>query len=600
VITLPTARWGDAPQGASSPPRPTIEAAFAQARQVFIAGNALPERWAGRRSFVVLETGFGIGLNFLTAWDAWRSDPGRPSRLHFVSVEHAPLEAAGIVDAAAGIAELAPLARALANVLPPPLAGFHRMHFDGGRVILTMLFGAAADVLPQLDARVDAFMLDGFTPSRDPQAWSPAVVRELARLAAQGATLATRTVATGIQAALRGAGFTIEARGGGDGTTHEMLAGRREGAGSDRAPASRAMVIGGGLAGTLVAERLASRDCDVTLIDARERSFAAVGLVRPVVNLRDALNAQASRSAHLYALQHFRALAHDGFHLQWDRSGILQLAGDAEEEARMAAIAAAHGYPESFLRYVDAHAARAIARREVRAGGWHLGSGAWVSPESLAIASLARAGERVRRHMGRAVERVSHEEGEWIAWDESGNAIARAPHVVVANAAGAARLLPQARLTLSRVRGQVTYLPPSPSRALPLPVSGSGYVAPLPEGAGWVVGASFQHDDEETRVRLEDHGENLARAESMLPGFAADADPTSVRGWAGFRTTVPDRLPVFGATAQPNAWLATGLGSRGLLWGPLGAELIASAISGEPCPLPRDLAGSISPLRFLS
>lgn len=565
-----------------------------------MAGNALPERWAGRHSFVVLETGFGIGLNFLAAWDAWRSDPRRPSRLHFVSVDHAPVGASEIADAAAGIAELEPLARALANVLPPPLAGFHRLHFDGGRVILTLLFGAAADSLPQLDARVDAFMLDGFTPSRDPQAWSPGVVRELARLAAPGATLATRTVATGIQAALRGAGFTIEASGAGGGTRHEMLVGRREGTGSDAAPATRAMVIGGGLAGTLVAERLASRDFEVALIDARARSFAAVGLVRPVVNLRDALNAQASRSAHLYALQHFRALAHDGFHLQWDRSGILQLAGDADEEARMAAIAAAQGYPDSFLRYVDAQEAAVLTQRPVRGGGWHLGCGAWVSPESLAIASLARAGEGVRRHTGHAVERVSREDGEWIAWGESGNAIARAPHVVVANAAGAARLLPQARLSLSRVRGQVTYLPPSPSRALPLPVSGSGYIAPLPEGAGWVVGASFQHDDEDARVRVEDHGENLARAESMLPGFAADADPASVSGWAGFRTTVPDRLPVFGATTQPGAWLATGLGSRGLLWGPLGAELIASAVSGEPCPLPRDLAGAISPLRFLS
>ncbi|RZL32833.1 MAG: bifunctional tRNA (5-methylaminomethyl-2-thiouridine)(34)-methyltransferase MnmD/FAD-dependent 5-carboxymethylaminomethyl-2-thiouridine(34) oxidoreductase MnmC, partial [Rubrivivax sp.] len=44
--------------------------ALAQARHVFVAGNGLPERWRGRGRFVVLETGFGLGNNFLATWDA--------------------------------------------------------------------------------------------------------------------------------------------------------------------------------------------------------------------------------------------------------------------------------------------------------------------------------------------------------------------------------------------------------------------------------------------------------------------------------------------------------------------------------------------------
>jgi tRNA 5-methylaminomethyl-2-thiouridine biosynthesis bifunctional protein len=73
-----------------------------------------------------------------------------------------------------------------------------------------------------------------------------------------------------------------------------------------------------------------------------------------------------------------------------------------------------------------------------------------------------------------------------------------------------------------------------------------------------------------------------------------------LEGWTGFRTTVPDRLPIAGATAVDGVHTLTGLGSRGLLWGPLGAELLASALADEPLPLPRDLAGAISPRRFLS
>jgi tRNA 5-methylaminomethyl-2-thiouridine biosynthesis bifunctional protein len=114
------------------------------------------------------------------------------------------------------------------------------------------------------------------------------------------------------------------------------------------------------------------------------------------------------------------------------------------------------------------------------------------------------------------------------------------------------------------------------------------------------VGASYHHDDADGSVRPEDHAENLRRAELMLPGFTAGIDAAALAGWTGFRATVPDRLPIFGPTGIPGLCTATGLGSRGLLWAPLGAELLACQLEGEPWPLPRDLAGAISPRRFLS
>ena len=58
-----------------------VAGALVQARHVFIAGNDLPARWRGRERFVILETGFGLGNNFLAAWDAWRHDAARCERL---------------------------------------------------------------------------------------------------------------------------------------------------------------------------------------------------------------------------------------------------------------------------------------------------------------------------------------------------------------------------------------------------------------------------------------------------------------------------------------------------------------------------------------
>ncbi len=238
----------------------------------------------------------------------------------------------------------------------------------------------------------------------------------------------------------------------------EMLVGRRLPRAGDAELSFRgdrsAVIVGAGLSGTLAAERLASRGWSVALIDDREvRSAAAVGLVRPVANLRDAVNAQASRSAFLYALQHYRGLDLDGYHLQWRRCGVLQLAEDEDEARRFAAIVQSQEYPPGFLEFVDAARAQSIAGHAVRGPGWWFPSGAWVSPSSLAVASLARAGERVRRKLGKRVARLEREGASWRALDGDDRVIAEAPVLVVANAADAKRLIPEARLTLSSVRG---------------------------------------------------------------------------------------------------------------------------------------------------
>ncbi|MFZ3321926.1 MAG: bifunctional tRNA (5-methylaminomethyl-2-thiouridine)(34)-methyltransferase MnmD/FAD-dependent 5-carboxymethylaminomethyl-2-thiouridine(34) oxidoreductase MnmC [Usitatibacter sp.] len=573
---------------------------LAQARHVFLSGNGLPERWRGRSSFTILETGFGLGLNFLAAWDAWRADPSRPSRLHFISVESRPVAADDLAAALAPFAELQALARALLGRWPPPLSGFHRIHFDGGNVILTLLLGEARELLPQLVARADALFLDGFSPAKNPAIWSPEIVRELARLATPGATLATWTVAGGVRAALIGAGFSIEKREG-FATKREMLVGHRVGDVAAAAVRERhAVIVGAGLAGTVAAERLAARGWDVDLVDAREnRSSASIGLVRPVANLRDAMNAQASRGAFLYALQHYQGLDIDGYHLEWRPCGVLQLADDDDEAARFAAIVQSQGFPPSFLEFADADRARSIAGRAVRGPGWWFPMGARVSPSSLAVASFARAGARVRRKLGRSVARLEREGASWRALDAGDRVIAEAPVLIVASAADAKRLLPEARLPLSSVRGQVTYVPASPDRNLDVIVSGSGYVAQVPD-AGLIIGASYHHDDADAGVRESDHRENLARAESMLPGFTSGIDAATLTGWTGFRATVSDRLPVYGATAMDGIYTATGLGSRGLLWAPLGAELLACMLEHEPLPVSRDMSGAISPQRFLS
>jgi tRNA 5-methylaminomethyl-2-thiouridine biosynthesis bifunctional protein len=197
----------------------------AQARHVFLAGNGLPERWQGRERFVILETGFGLGLNFLATWLAWQNDPARCQILHFVSLEMHPFAADDLAQLHVAWPELELLAQELRRHWPPLIAGEHRIELAQGRVVLRLVFGDAIEELPKLDAVVDAFYLDGFSPARNPELWSPALCRALASRAVPEATLATWSVAGSVRQALSAACFAVEKRPG-FASKRQMLVGR--------------------------------------------------------------------------------------------------------------------------------------------------------------------------------------------------------------------------------------------------------------------------------------------------------------------------------------------------------------------------------------
>ncbi|MBS0315842.1 MAG: tRNA (5-methylaminomethyl-2-thiouridine)(34)-methyltransferase MnmD [Proteobacteria bacterium] len=197
-----------------------------QAAHVFLGGNDLPGRWQGRERFVVLEIGFGLGLNFLTTWRAWRSDTQARGRLHYIAVEKHPPAEADLAAIHARWPVLGALPAALRAQWPPPVGGVHQLQFDGGALALTLLLGDARECLPRIDAVADAIYLDGFAPDRNPEPWSPDVCAQLARLTRPGSTLATWSVAGAVRRRLAAAGFIVEKRRG-FGHKREMLRGWR-------------------------------------------------------------------------------------------------------------------------------------------------------------------------------------------------------------------------------------------------------------------------------------------------------------------------------------------------------------------------------------
>lgn len=613
--------------------------ALAQAEYVFLKGNALPSRWQKRRVFTVLETGFGMGINFLVTWAAWRADPDRCERLHFVSTEKHPFSRDDLLAAsttAVADASIAPLVQRLADAWPTLVPGTHRLEFEEGRVTLTLVFGDAAQTLHSLWLRADAFYLDGFSPAKNPELWTPAIFKALARLAGDDATFATYTSAGDVKRGLQQAGFEYR-KVDGFGWKRAMLVGRF-------APRYRvrrhepplplavderhAIVIGTGLAGCAAIERLTARGWRVTSLErhadvARDASGNPAGVFHPMMSRDDSVGSRITRAGFLYALRRWSALEGCGYRPLRGPEGLLQIAADEDEASALAQTFASFAYPRDYVTPVSREEAQHLADMRVARGGWFFPHGGWIDPASLCAAQCEAAGELLERRFNLEASRVERVENQWIVFDANGAAIAAAPVVIFANAHEAARIAGLRHAPTRSVRGQLTLLPSDATHALRVPVIGEGYAVPLPDGVT-LTGATYDIDDPDTRIRDDAHTENIERVAQMLPDMRDATDmhaPSSLAGRVAFRCVTSDRLPMIGGFADEaaatheadklrGAWpldlpRAQGLygafafGSRGLVWASLGAELIASQIEGEPWPIERDLAEALDPARFL-
>jgi len=588
-----------------------------QTRHVFLAGNALPQRWQGRDRFVILETGFGLGLNFLTTWQAWQADPQACRRLHFVSVEKHPFSLADLAVAQQAWPEFADLAAELQKHWPPLTPGMHRLHLAGGKLILTLLFGDAASQIRALDASVDAFFLDGFSPAKNPDAWSPYLCKALARLAAPEATLATWTVAGSVRRALIEAEFEVWKRPG-FGGKRQMLSGRFRSRRPNRhqAPADRrAIVIGAGIAGSTSAHSLAAAGWQVTLIDQGEGPGTAAssniaGMLRPLPSADDNRLSRLTRTGFLAT----RALLQTLPDARWDDCGVLHLAREPEHEAQQRRTVENLGFPEDILRFVDQDEAGRLLGQPVNSGGWWFAKGGWVQPPSVCRAALAAFPERIGCRFNTWVERLEHNDNGWSCFTADGQLIARAPVLIIACGAAATRFEQLAWLPQRSARGQVSHLPPEQAPALQAVLFHIGYAMPEVDGSR-LIGASLAYEDEDGNERQSDHRENLARLNLTFPGAYAAIDPDKLHGRVGFRPMSPDRLPIVGQVPKPlpagqasrlhalprypGLWCVQGFGARGIVWSALMADLLLSRLEGEPLPLENDLVEALDPGRFL-
>ncbi|MVW71757.1 FAD-dependent 5-carboxymethylaminomethyl-2-thiouridine(34) oxidoreductase MnmC [Bordetella sp. 15P40C-2] len=609
--------------------------ALGQAEYVFLRGNGLPQRWRGRASFTVCETGFGLGMNFLALWRAWRDDPARSRRLHMLSVEAHPFARDDVTQILRRIAPdaLRGLAEQLVAQWPACLPGLHRLEFEGGAVTLTLAFGDAATVVPRLRARVDAYFLDGFAPRRNPDLWRPELMRDLARLAAPDATLATWASAGAVRRALVDAGFDVGRQPGYAGKLHMTVGVRSKpdtGASGEFSPtvasgkaagfddriwdaardadtdkSGEVVIIGAGLAGAGLAQALALRGRPVVVIDpastpqAMSHAGHVAAALTPVIARDDNSRARLSRAGSARAWARWAGLSGEAAPL---RCGTLQLDRDEGRSAALGETLSQLRFPGDWAHPVDREQASSLAGISVARGGVFFREGMLVQPARL-IPALLQA-EGVRRVVGVASVLQRAETG-WEVCDADGVVLARGTTVILANAFGAQALLrssglldPLPRLAqMHRLAGQVSLLTASDLAGGPrCIIGGEGYLLPAVDGV-CVAGSTYEHGASVSQMTAEGQHTVLGKVRGLLGyDWPTSCAPGQLPGWAGWRAVLPGRLPAIGPLAHaPGVWLAAGYASRGLSWSALAGDIIASALCDEPLPLEADLLTALAP-----
>ena len=647
-----------------------------ESRYVFLQHNQLAERFQSlgdQQGFTVGETGFGTGLNFLACWQLWRQLAPASARLTYLAVEQYPLNPAELRRSLKLWPELGALSEKLLAAYTLSYTGrescFHAMDLEQVRLLL--LIDDAHRGLQQLSAGehgsgdpldwqgVDAWFLDGFAPAKNPSLWHPRLIRTMAALSRDQATVATFTAAGEVRRNLASAGFTVN-KTRGFGNKRHMLQGRfnaREINGTEtyrKSPAQRPdlrqpgttthgaiAVIGAGLAGCYMARALVKRGYSVTLIDRGEQiAGEASGNAQGVVYARLSPHRQTLTEYNLHALlfaqQIYRAYWRDCSASDGGSCGVLQLSYDSRTE-RNHHLLATQLKCADFVRAVTAAEASDIAGSPLRYGGLFFPYCGWVAPVQLCEWLVADPAIQVLTHTqvsGLQPATVAPHATGWLltgqrrdpATERIGDWSARFDQVVIANANGARQLQPTEWLPTKPIRGQISYVSAEGQPGLSTVVCGEGYITPGGdrEGLGhcYSVGASFNLHDHSTALNDGDHAANIRGIERYFNRLKL---PPAQGGRVGFRCVSPDYLPLAGPVPDaaafpssyrdlkrekreilerreyylPGLYVTIAHGSRGLVYAPLAAEIIASRIAGELPPVSRTLVDALNPARFL-
>lgn len=624
-----------------------------ETRYVFLHQNRLLERWnnAVESRFVIGETGFGTGLNFLAVWqwfDQFRQqNPNAPLQsLHFISFEKYPLSKFDLIKAHHAWPELADYAQQLQQHYPIAMPECHRIILAQGMITLDLWFGDIKTCLPSVPTPehgiIDAWFLDGFAPSKNPEMWNQALFNGMATLAKAHCSCATFTAAGFVRRGLIEAGFEMK-KVKGFGTKREMIAGCMP----EKRPISNiapyyaitsvpqikdVAIIGGGIASAALAKALAERHIPVTLYCQDDQPAAAAsgnrqGAIYPLLNPDHDAISRFFSAAFIYSRQFVnQAAQHLEFDFDW--CGVTQLMWDEKSHNKLKPLAQGQ-FPQQLVMAFDHEQSSETLGLPVSCPSVHYPLGGWLSPAQLTqqlFHDLIR-NKKLTAHFNHKVEAITwnEEQSHWVVSTHAHSFTHQT--VVIANGHHFDQFSQSARLPLGKVKGQVSHIPTNATlQRLNNVLCYDGYMTPEnPNNGHHCIGASYdrrQLDDQfDPQAQQENKQKLVDCVENQTWPKEVNIDDNQSR--QGIRCVSRDHLPFIGNIGcldhirhqyqtskgihheakdtihhYPNLYAFVGLGSRGLSSAPLLGEVLASMICGHPLPLPVDILEKLHPSRM--
>lgn len=580
----------------------SIANGLAETQYVFIEQNHLTERFKSLTQgehFIIGETGFGTGLNFLHTWKHWLNCAPKETYCHFISTEKFPLRVEELTRSLALWPSLAPLATRFLKVYQQQLTGHNEPHyytFKFNSFTLTLIVDDVCKGLRQLLPQqhidfnqpqwqgVDAWYLDGFSPVKNPEMWSSELIQLVHRLSKPTATIATYTAATSVKKTLESNGFLIKKQPG-FGKKREMITATLDPA--YKRPAFKSTtknqtpwayassnsinieekqktiaVIGAGLAGCHTARALAKQGFAVTVFEANP-SIANEASGNPQAMLYAKLSANNSSLTefNLSALLKAQTLYTD-FWQQCDMAsegrqcGLLQLAKDDQSHQKQMALWQRYQYSD-FLKKTTADESARIANIAIDAPGLFFPYSGWINPKALCEWLLNHP--RITLHTDTCVDAINTiENNQWqLNLKHDDLAQHRFSHVIICNAHAAKQFTPTMWLPTKALRGQISYLESqAPLNQLQTVVTGENYIAPAVNKEGITfntIGASYDLKHTHKNITTHEHQQNVGQLNTLLS--VTLQTPHITGGRANLRCTSPDYLPLVGQVPHKNAFL---------------------------------------------
>ncbi len=566
---------------------------------VFVEPNQLGPRFKTlEQDFVLAETGFGTGLNFFATLALWSKTRQGSASLTYITTELFPLE----LEVVKKVAELEAIEPEISKILfesyPSPVKGHYQIDFEQLGVKLVMLWGDALESLNEIEVSVDAWYLDGFAPRCNSELWSKGLFKRIANLSSDQATFSTFSAAGEVRRGLKEVGFEVEKIPGFASKKHSsrgVYSSSTKTFSPHKTQTKASLVIGAGIAGCSLADSLSRKGLDVTLIEEGEGiASGATGNPRAIVV--PYLGNQANSLSQFYHLGFFHLLRRlkgiesgSKFH----NCGALQLES-CYRLKKLASEFERHSFPESVVKKLSVEEASELSGVVLKQGGFYLPKAGFIDPRSFCSTIFESSGAKLIS--GVKVDRLQRIKNKWCALDSAGEVIASAEQCVVANAWKASQFEQTAWLPLEAVRGQCLSVKSRDS--LKVIVCHEGYITPADQGESF-IGASYAHDDFEEDARRIESEEMLDKLQAL--GLATEVNLSKITcERVGFRTSTYDRAPYVGEVdKQEDLYISVGFGSRGISTAGLAAEIIAEQSIGSLLSVPKKIAESLSPARYL-